>query len=163
MTKNERPPIFASIHSGSGIPRNPRYPPRNSTDAIAARTTMPAYSDNRKNANFRPVYSVSAPKMISESATGMSNGGRDSSATAAIMNTMNSGNSGIAYQIVRWDSTMPIIDVVPASMTTAAPASTSGSSYAISWAAARNAPINENLFAEDQPAISTPSTPTDVM
>src|SRR4029079_8027823 len=122
-------------------------------------TTMPPYSDRRKNANFRPVYSVYAPKMISESATGMSNGGRVSSATADIMNTMNSGNSGTMYHTVRCASTRPIIDVEAASMTAAAAASTSGSSQAISCAAARNAPISENLFAEAHPAISTPRTP----
>ena len=66
--------------------------------------------------------------MISESATGMSNGGRVSSATAAIMNTMNSGNSGITYQMFCCASTMPTSDSVPASITAAAAASTSGSS-----------------------------------
>ena len=50
---------------------------------------MPPYSDSRKKANFSPVYSVYAPKMISESAIGMSNGGRVSSATAAIMKITN--------------------------------------------------------------------------
>ena len=65
------------------------YPPRYSTDATADITTMPPYSDSRKNANFNPVYSVYAPKMISESAIGISNGGRVSSATAAIMKITN--------------------------------------------------------------------------
>jgi hypothetical protein len=64
-------------------------PPRYSTDAIADITTMPPYSARRKKANFSPVYSVYAPKMISESATGMSNGGRVNSATAAIMKITN--------------------------------------------------------------------------
>jgi hypothetical protein len=64
-------------------------PPRYSTAAIADITTIPPYSASRKNANFSPVYSVYAPKMISESATGMSKGGRVSSATAAIMKITN--------------------------------------------------------------------------
>ena len=76
------------------------------------------------------------------------------------MKTTNSGNSGTTYHRSCCASTMPISDIVPASITTAAAARTSGSSYAISCAAARRAPINENLFALDQPAISTPITPT---
>ena len=56
---------------------------------------------------------------------------------------------------------MPTSESVPACITIAAAASTSGSSYAISCAAARSAPIRENLFADDQPAISTPITETD--
>ncbi len=63
----------------------------------------------------------------------------------------------------RCDSTMPTSESVPACITTAAAARTSGSSYAISWAAARSAPISENLFAEAHPAISTPITETDDM
>src|SRR6476620_714952 len=65
------------------------YPPSYSTEATADITTMPPYSDSRKKANFSPVYSVYAPKMISESATGMSNGGRVSSATDAVMKIRN--------------------------------------------------------------------------
>src|SRR5918996_247146 len=51
-------------------------------------------------------------------------------------------------------------DIVPASMAMATAARISGSSYAISCAAARSAPIRENLLAEAHPAISTPITPT---
>ena len=99
MTKKESAPIFPAIHSGAGMNDRSeigRYPPRNSTLAIADNATMPPYSASRKNANFRPVYSVMAPKMISESATGMSNGGRDSSAsddTTKIANPMACGNT----------------------------------------------------------------------
>ena len=57
--------------------------------------------------------------MISESATGMSNGGRVSSATDAIMNTMNSGNSGIAYHSPCCASMMAIREVDAASITAA--------------------------------------------
>ena len=89
---------------------------------------MPPYSASRKNANFRPVYSVYAPKMISESAIGMSNGGRVSSARAAIMKMMNIGNSGITVHRSCCSSTMPIIEVAPVTMTTEAAASTRGSS-----------------------------------
>ena len=96
--------------------------------AIPDITTIPPYSESRKNANLRPVYSVYAPKMISESATGMSNGGRVSSATDDIMKTTNSGASGTTYHRSCCASTMPRSDIVPASITTAAAASTSGSS-----------------------------------
>src|SRR5262245_14013518 len=128
---NDSAKILPNIQIGPGIidsPGSGSNPPRNSTEATADITTMPPYSDSRKKANFRPVYSVYAPKMISESATGMSNGGRVSSATAAIIHTMNSGNSGITYQIFSCASVMPTSDRVPASITAAAAASTSGSS-----------------------------------
>jgi hypothetical protein len=61
MTKNDSAPIFAAIQSGGGMSPmagNARYPPRYSTDATAARATIPPYSASRKNANFRPEYSV---------------------------------------------------------------------------------------------------------
>ena len=66
--------------------------------------------------------------MISESAIGMSNGGRVSSARAEIMNTTNMGKSGTMYQSGRCASTIPTIEVWLDSMTTAAAASTSGNS-----------------------------------
>ena len=52
--------------------------------AIAACDTIPAYSVSRKKANRSPVYSVRWPNTSSESATGMSNGGLVSSASAAV-------------------------------------------------------------------------------
>ena len=55
-------------------------------------TTMPAYSASRKKANRSPVYSVQAPMTSSASATGMSNGGRCSSATAATRKTTAPGS-----------------------------------------------------------------------
>src|SRR5919198_605604 len=58
---------------------------------------------------------------------------------------------------------MSIIDSEPACITIDDAASTSGSSYAISCAAARSAPISENLLAEAQPAISVPITPTELI
>ena len=60
MTKNDSAPIFANIQMGpgSGIPGKPWYPPRKSTAATPESATMPPYSASRKNANFRPVYSV---------------------------------------------------------------------------------------------------------
>src|SRR5436309_11920936 len=88
MMTNDSAPTFAIIHSGSGMyePMNgsPWNPPRYRMAAMHENATMPAYSDRRKNANFSPVYSVYAPKMISESAIGMSKGGRVSSASEAI-------------------------------------------------------------------------------
>ena len=98
--------------------------------------------------------------MISESATGMSNGGRVSSASEATRKMTNPTGCVSANQYLSCASTIPIIESVPACITIAAAASTSGSSYAMSCAAARSAPISENLFAEDQPAMSTPITET---
>ena len=68
--------------------------------------------------------------MISESATGMSNGGRVSSASDAIMKMMKpSGCQGrTMFHMPRCDSTIPTSDSVPDCITMAAAASTSGSS-----------------------------------
>jgi hypothetical protein len=66
--------------------------------------------------------------MISESAMGMSNGGRVSSATAAIMNTPNMTGWVNTYQYCCWASLIPMSDTVPACMTTATAARISGSS-----------------------------------
>ena len=60
-----------------------------------------------------------------------------------------------------WAATIPCMLIVPAWTTTPMTASTSGSSYAMSWPAARNAPRSEYLLAEDHPAISTPITDSD--
>jgi hypothetical protein len=79
---------MASRVSHHGPSRNgPFQPPRNRVAAIADCDTIPAYSVSRKNANRSPVYSVRWPKTSSESATGMSNGGRVSSAKLAIKKT----------------------------------------------------------------------------
>ena len=53
---------------------------------------------------------------------------------------------------------MPCRFIVPACTTTPTTASTSGSSYAMSCAAARSAPSSAYLFALAQPAINTPMT-----
>src|SRR5688572_8281577 len=97
------------------------------TDISADMTTMPAYSERRKSPKRRPVYSVMWPKMISESATGMSNGGRLSSASAAVKNTMMPGPRTTSHHHSH-ASAMPVSDIVPASMTTLEAQSTSGSS-----------------------------------
>ncbi len=94
---------------------------------------------------------------------GMSNGGRISSATVAIMKITNPTGWVRTYQKLCWASVIPTSESVPACITTAAADRISGSSYAMSWAAARSAPISENLFALAHPAISTPITDTEVM
>ena len=66
--------------------------------------------------------------MISESAIGMSNGGRVSSASDATMKMPAITGCVRTYQYCCWASTMPTSDSVPACMTTATAASTSGSS-----------------------------------
>ena len=66
--------------------------------------------------------------MISESAIGMSNGGRVSSASEATRKITNPTGWLITYQYCSWASTIPIIESVPACITTAAAPSTSGSS-----------------------------------
>src|SRR5918992_5497387 len=102
--------------------------------------------------------------MISDSATGMSKGTRVISATAPMLNTRNAASPMPGGQIANGQfcaSTMSTSESEPASIATAAAASTIGSSYAISWAALRSAPINAYLLALDQPAISTPIVDTD--
>src|SRR6478735_9283903 len=92
MITNDSAKILPNVQKIPGMNAKPGsgwYPPRYSTAATADITTMPPYSESRKNANFSPVYSVYAPKMISESAMGMSKGGRVSSARDEIMNTRN--------------------------------------------------------------------------
>src|SRR6266545_676117 len=85
--------IFSSVQSQPSWASNgPFHPPRNSTVVSAAITTMPAYSASRKNANRRPVYSVRYPNTSSESAIGMSNGGRRISASPARKNTTRAGS-----------------------------------------------------------------------
>src|SRR5438270_840811 len=131
MMKKDNAPIFPDIQMNPGMNDRPGmgwYPPRNSTDAMAESATIPPYSASRKNANRRPVYSVYAPKMISESAMGMSNGGRVSSASEDTMKMPNPTICGNTYHIWCWDWAMPIRDSVPACITTAAAARINGSS-----------------------------------
>ena len=65
--------------------------------------------------------------MISESATGMSNGGRCSSASPATKNTTAPGSCQSSHHGSH-ASTMPGSDRVPAAIATEAAASTNGSS-----------------------------------
>ena len=104
-------------------------------------------------------------------ATGMSNGVGVSSAWAATRNRKNPTNCVRMYgfpkksipNIVPFGcaSTIPCRFIVPAWTTTPTTASSSGSSYAMSCAAARSAPISANLFALAQPAMSMPMTESD--
>ena len=57
-------------------------------------------------------------------------------------------------------SAMETSERLPAASATEATASTIGSSYDSSWAAARIAPSREYLFADAQPAINVPMIPT---
>ncbi len=66
--------------------------------------------------------------MISESAIGMSKGGRVISASAAIMKIRKPIGCVSTNQYESCSSVMPIIDIVPACITIAAAASTRGSS-----------------------------------
>ena len=122
---------------------------------------MPAYSASRNSAKRRPVYSVYAPKMISESATGMSKGGRWSSARPATKKTRAPTICQGSHHHSK-ASRMPGSETVPAAMATEAAVSSIGSSYARSWAAVRRPPRRENLLAEAQPAMSEPRTPTPI-
>src|SRR5918992_2918972 len=102
--------------------------------------------------------------MISDSATGMSNGTRVISATAPVVNTRNAASPMPGGQIANGQlcaSTMSTSESEPASIATDAAASTIGSSYAMSCAAERKAPISAYLLALDHPAISTPIVDTD--
>ncbi len=55
---------------------------------------------------------------------------------------------------------MPVSDSVPAAIATDDAANTIGSSYDISCAATRIPPSSEYLFADAQPAMIAPITPT---
>ncbi len=97
--------------------------------------------------------------MISASATGMSNGGRCSSASPATKKTNSPGSCHSSHHGVQ-ESAITARETEPAAIAAEAAASTNGSSYDISCAATRRPPSSENLLALDQPAISEPSTPT---
>jgi hypothetical protein len=94
----------------------------------------------------------------------MSNGTLVISATDPTVNSRNATRPMPGGHIANGTScasTIWMIDSDPASIATTAADSTIGSSYAISWAAARSAPISAYLFADDHPAISTPIVETD--
>src|SRR5690606_22363052 len=129
MTQNASANTFSSVHSQpSSASRNgPFQPPRNRTVVSAHSTTIPAYSDRRNSAKRSPPYSVYGPKISSESATGMSNGGRRSSARPATKNTTPpTACHGSHHQ--RHSSTTPVSDSVPAAIATDDAANTIGSS-----------------------------------
>ena len=65
------------------------------------------------------------------------------------------------FHMLRCASTMPTSDSVPACITMAAAASTTGARTRSAARPPGGAPISENLFAEDHPAMSTPITETD--
>src|SRR4051812_35312054 len=119
---------------------------------------MPTYSASMNRANRMPVYSVIGPMMISDSAIGMSNGGRRSSASPATKKTTPPMNCQGSHHHCH-ASTMPVIDSVPAAIATEEAASTSGSSYDMSWAADLMPPSTEYLLADAHPAMIDPSTP----
>src|SRR5680860_804690 len=93
MIPTEMNALLNSVHTGPRESENgPCQPPRNSTVNSRDITTMPAYSESRKNAKRSPLYSVNGPITISESAMGMSKGERWSSATAATKKTIAPGS-----------------------------------------------------------------------
>ena len=89
----------------------------------------------------------------------MSNGGRRISASPATKKTSIAGSCHSSHHGCQ-ASTMPVRDSVPAAIATLAAASTNGSSYASSWAAARRPPSSEYLLADAHAAMSTATTPT---
>ena len=81
MTTTATTKPLSRVHSQPRVSSNgPCQPPSQSVAKSSDITTMPAYSASRKKAKRSPVYSVQAPMTSSASATGMSNGGRCSSA-----------------------------------------------------------------------------------
>ena len=121
---------------------------------------MPAYSASRNSANRSPVYSVYGPKMISESATGMSNGGRCSSASPATKKT----NAASACQSSHHGSTPRRCRSATACRPPSPPTPRRARTAARRPSAARptRIPPSENLLALAQPPISEPSTPTPI-
>src|SRR4051794_7149486 len=89
----------------------------------------------------------------------MSNGGRRSSAMPETKKTNAATPCHGSHHQVQ-DDAMPDRERVPAAIAALEAASTRGSSYAISCAAARTPPMRAYLLALDQPAISTPMMPT---
>src|SRR5205809_367027 len=87
MTPRLRGIDLSRVHSQpSWVANGACEPPRNSTVVKEQSSTSPEDSDSRERANRRRVYSVKAPKMIPETATGMSKGDRGSSASQATKN-----------------------------------------------------------------------------
>src|SRR6478752_4259090 len=160
MTTKASTAVLSSVQTqpSPSAPNGPCQPPRKRTVVSPHSTTIPAYSASRNSAKRRPVYSVYAPKMISASATGMSKGGRWSSASPATKNTTRPGSCQSNHHGVQ-AAAMAASEMLPAPIAVDTAASTKGSSYASSWAATRRPPSSENLLALDHPAISEPTTP----
>src|SRR5437763_7574085 len=89
----------------------------------------------------------------------MSKGGRRISASPATKNTTSAGSCHSSHH-GRQAATMPGRERVPAAIATDAAASTTGSSYPSSCAAARGPPSSEYLLALDHAAMRTATTPT---
>src|SRR5688572_23490605 len=137
-------------------------PPKNSTTVSADRMNTLTYSAKKKKPKRMPLYSVAKPATISLSASVRSKGVRLPSAVAAMKNTTKASGCCHTYQSQNqpaWLATIWLRLSVPASMTTPTGASSSGSSYEMTCAAARRPPINEYLLKLDQPAIISPTTP----
>src|SRR5438093_1642276 len=104
--------------------------------------------------------------MISDSASGISNGVRADSAIAPIRNSTN------ATKPHGWNTNHPVISPTPplcalmmstvesepATITTATAANTIGTSYETTCATARIAPSSENLLRDAQPPMNNAST-----
>src|SRR6185437_9413338 len=118
------------IHDGINV-RNESgavHPPRNSVTASPLIANIPRYSPKKNSANLKPEYSVKYPAIISDSASGKSNGERFDSAVAAIINRMNPASPhgvktyqwyGHTPQYPACRSTIVVVESDPAIITTA--------------------------------------------
>ena len=91
-----------------------RQPPRKRVLASAETVAMFTYSASMNMANFSDEYSVWKPPTSSPSASGRSKGARLVSPTIEVTYTTNDGSSRNTNQVLRWASTMPDVDMVPA-------------------------------------------------
>ena len=140
--------------NGSGSP-----PPRNSTVARQLIAKMLRYSPRKNRPNLMLEYSVWKPAMISDSASGRSNGVRFTSAMLAISRIRNARKPG-GDRMNQPKSTCWLKMVtrlrLPVQSTIGTIESTWGISYETSWATARMAPSSEYLLRLDQPARKIP-------
>src|SRR5437899_12826105 len=99
--------ILANSHANGGIAlksgasTGAAQPPRNMTVASADTRIMLAYSLMKNSAKGMPEYSTWNPATISDSPSATSNGARLGSATPEMKYTMNMGNSGMRYQLIK--------------------------------------------------------------
>src|SRR6476619_3158658 len=91
---------FSRNQIGQSGAYGPCQPPKNSVTASPESVIMLMYSAVWKRPQRMPEYSVWYPATISVSASGRSNGGREVSAIAAIMNTQRPTNCGMKNHIV---------------------------------------------------------------